>query len=198
MTKKSNDQFSLFGKGYKNRQGVAVLQTRPKSEVDIRWVYDYITSDRARWATDTLRALPDEATKEERSDFKKLNFDFVTFNGTFSYRNARELMCRSRYNVLDIDDLASMDEAREVQRMLIADRHVETALCFVSPSGRGVKWVVFTPTWAQSDNIRQTFEELELHTAFTYGINIDRSGSDLARACFLPHDKDCFIHTLRL
>jgi hypothetical protein len=196
MTKERIDKFSLFGKGYKNRQGVAVLQTRPQSEVEIRWVFDYITSDRARWATDTLRALPDEATKEERSDFKKLNFECATFNGIFSYRNARSLVTPSPFMVIDIDDLNSTEEAREVQQALISNDKVETALCFVSPKGRGVKWVVRLPEWAQHDDFKQSFLTMQQHVAFHYGIAIDKSGSDVCRACFLPHDPECYINPI--
>lgn len=189
-----NEKFSIFGKGYRNPKGVAVLAARPQQSQTIKWVGEYIQSDHAKWATDTLRSMVATATKDEVSDFKKLYFETATFNGVFSYRNARSLVMRSPFAVLDIDDLESADEAREVQHRLVSDPMVETALCFVSPKGRGVKWVVRLPEWAQNEDFKTTFQMLQQHVGFEYGITIDKSGSDVCRACFLPYDKDCFIN----
>ena len=128
------------------------------------------------------------------NDFKKLNFEVATFNGIFSYRNARSLVVRSPWLVADIDDLSSTDEAREVQQLLIADKNIETGLCFVSPKGRGVKWVLRIPEWLQSKDFKAQFEGLQRYVAFEHAIAIDKSGSDVCRACFLPYDKKCFIN----
>jgi len=189
-----NDRFSIFGRGWRNQQGVAVLATKPQQTQDIKWVHAYIVSERARWATETLRAMAGNASKEELGDFKKVNFEVATFNGVFSYRNARSLVVRSPWLVADIDDLSSTDEAREVQQLLIADKNIETGLCFVSPKGRGVKWVLRIPEWLQSKDFKAQFEGLQRYVAFEHSIAIDKSGSDVCRACFLPYDKECFIN----
>ena len=191
-----NDQFSIFPKGYRNQKGQAVLATRPQQAQDIAWAYDYITSVRAQWATETLRSMLATATKEELSDFKKLNFECATFNGTFSYRSARNIVTRSPFIVLDIDDLSSTEEARRVQQLLVSDDKVETALCFVSPKGRGVKWIVRLPKWARHDDFKLSFQAMQQHVAFHYGIAIDKSGSDVCRACFLPYDPECYINPI--
>lgn len=65
-----NNKFSIFPKGYRNQKGQAVLATRPQQAQDIAWAYDYITSVRAQWATETLRSMLETATKDELSDFK--------------------------------------------------------------------------------------------------------------------------------
>jgi len=191
-----NKHFSIFGKGYRNKNEEAVLAVKPQQTQTIRWVYEYIISDRARWATEELRSMMGKAQKEELADFKKLNFETATFNGVFQYRNARGLVTRSIFMVLDIDDLTSTEEARRVQQMLINDPSVETALCFVSPKGLGVKWVVCLPSWAQDADIKVSFQKMQLHVGFEFGITVDKSGSDVCRACFLPYDKDCFINTI--
>lgn len=190
--------FSVFPKGYRNKKGEAVLATRPQESRDIRWVYDYIKSNRARWATETLRSMMATASKEELSDFKCLHFETATFNGIFTYRNARSLVARSPFIVLDIDDLQSTEEARLVQQLLCKDKAVETALCFVSPKSLGVKWIAHIPYWAQSTDFKTTFLRMQLYVGFQYGISIDKSGSDVCRACFLPFDENCFINPLYL
>ncbi len=190
-----NDKFSIFGRGYRNPKSVAVLAPKPQQTQDIKWVYNYIVSERARWATETLRSIVGNATKEEVGDFKKLNFEVATFNGVFSYRNAQSLVVRSPWLVADIDDLSSTDEAREVQHRLIADKNLETGLCFVSPKAMGVKWVVRIPVWLQGMDFKSQFQGLQRYMAFEHSITIDKSGSDVCRACFLPYDKDCFINS---
>ncbi len=191
----NNNRFSIFPRGYQNKKGQAVLAVKPQQTQTIEWVYEYIISERARWATEELRTKMETATKDELSDFKKLNFETATFNGIFSYRNAHSLVERSPYLVIDIDDLASTEEARDVQKLLVNDPHLETALCFVSPKGRGVKWVVVLPEWAQKNDFKSTFQILTQHVGFHYGIKVDKSGSDVCRACFLPYDPECYINT---
>ncbi|MBQ3361733.1 MAG: hypothetical protein IJG46_06335 [Prevotella sp.] len=191
-----NNKFSVFPKGYRNQKGQAVLATRPQQAQGIAWAYDYITSVRAQWATETLRSMLETATKEELSDFKKLNFECATFNGTFSYRSARNIVTRSPFMVIDIDDLSSTEEARRVQQSLVSDNKVETALCFVSPKGHGVKWVVRLPEWVRHDDFKLSFQAMQQHVAFHYGIAIDKSGSDVCRACFLPYDPACYINPI--
>ena len=191
-----SELFSIFPKGYRNQKGQAVLATRPQQTQTIAWAYDYITSMRAQWATETLRSMLDTATKDELSDFKKLNFEAATFNGTFSYRSARNIVTRSPFMVIDIDDLSSTEEARRVQQLLVSDDKVETALCFVSPKGHGVKWIVRLPEWAWYDDFKLTFQTMQMHVGFHYGIAIDKSGSDVCRACFLPYDPECYINPI--
>ncbi len=199
MDKSSIENFSTFARGYRNSKGEAVLSSKPLQPQTIAWAYNYITSERARWATEELRSMIGSASKEEISDFKKLNFETATFNGLFSYRNARSLVSRSPFLVLDIDDLSSTEEARRIQQVLINDPWVETMLCFVSPKGKGVKWVVHLPEWAQRNEFKSTFQMLQQHVGFEFGIVVDKSGSDVCRACFLPYDPDCFInHNINL
>ncbi|MBO7067472.1 MAG: hypothetical protein J6W52_02165 [Bacteroidaceae bacterium] len=192
----TNDKFTFFGKGVFNQEKSEwVLRKKPMQSVDITWVYDYIISDRARKATEGLRAMPTTATKTERGNFKKANFEYVTFCGIFPYRDASSLEMRSPYICLDIDDLSSMEEARRVQHMLCQDQYVETALCFVSPSGRGVKWVVELPEWTQGLPFLNQWYKLRNHLAFHYGLIADPTGKDVCRACFLPHDEFCYINS---
>ena len=38
----TNERFTMFGVGYVNRKGVAVLAARPKMTVDVAYLYYYI------------------------------------------------------------------------------------------------------------------------------------------------------------
>lgn len=193
-TNTGNLQFSLFGFGYRNYQGDAVLQTRPEGVADIWSCYQYLTSQEAKDAQDTLRSMHDTATKTECSDYKKLNFRFVTFRGIFSSRKASALKVLSPYIVVDIDGLTSTDEAHHLVYQLSEDTYVNTSLAFVSPSGHGTKWVVEIPEWLQEQNYKEQYLGLCRHVVMQYGYEPDWGCSDVCRACFLGHDDLCYIN----
>ena len=191
----NNERFSIFPTGYWNfTQQKAVPNQKPQQTQTIEWVGEYITSGHARWATEELRKMLPTASREEKQAFKALNFEYATFSGVFSYRNARSLVERSPFLALDIDDLSSTKEAREVQQMLCADKNIETALCFVSPKGLGVKWIVRLPEWTEGMDFKEQFAEMRNYVGFNYGIDPDKSGSDVCRACYLPWDEQCYIN----
>lgn len=168
--------------------------TSPQSTVDIAWCGKYIKSERAKWATEELRRRMATASDDELRKFKLLNFEAVAGSGTFSRGCASGLIERSQYVVLDVDDLSSTEEAREVQRTLVADRSVETALCFVSPKGHGTKWWVELPEWCADMTFAEQYAALSRYVGYEYGIQADPSCSNVNRLCFLPYDPDCFIN----
>ena len=195
MYHNTRDYFSFFPHGWWNEvRKVAVMVQRPSDARDLKWVYDYIKSKRAREITEQLREMLIISNGADIRRFKMTSFDYVTFAGVFTYRNTRCIVTRSPYMVLDIDGLGSLTEAADLRNSLAADPSVETALCFVSPSGRGVKWVVELPDWTQGITYKRQFQAMRDYLGFTYGVDADRSGSDLCRACYLPHDAMCFIN----
>lgn len=184
-------RISVYQKGYRNRQQLAVMKTEPYATWSIADVYAYITDyTRAGRATEQLRLLTD---KTMRRDYKMLNFEVATFSGTFSYRNAQSIVCESDLMVVDIDDLASLEDAERLKERLCHDEHYVTVLCFISPSGNGVKWVIERQP-NESETFRQEFDRVYNYVGFEYGIPIDTACSDICRACFLPYDKTCFIN----
>ena len=197
MNKQTNyqERFSIFPCGWWNEaKQEAKPQQRPQQTQTIEWVYRYIISERARKPTEELRAMMPTATKEQMSNFKVLNFEYATFSGIFSYRDVKHLGVRSPYICLDIDGLDSGDAARAVQRALSTDKYVETELCFVSPSGNGVKWVVRVPEPLDGMSFHDQWYEMRNHLAFNYGLIADPATKDVTRACFLPWDNECFIN----
>ena len=194
-TKQTNERFSIFPCGWWNEaEQVAKPRQRPQQTQTVPWVYEYIKSTRAKKATEDLRRMLPTATRQEKQTFKALHFEYATFSGIFSYRNARSIVMRSPFVTLDIDGLGSKDEARDIQQRLCADKRLETELCFVSPSGLGVKWIVRLPEWTIGLAFRDQFELLRRYVGFNYGIDPDKSGSDVCRACYLGWDNQCYIN----
>ena len=190
-----NVLFTLFGKGHwSEKLQKYVPSTKPLMNVDISWVGNYVLSERAKAQTMELRQMMDSASEQQLREYKLLQFDAVAAAGIFSYGNAASLTVRSPYVVIDVDDLSSTEEAREIQQILINDSEVVTALCFVSPKGMGVKWWVELPEWCQGLKFDEQYAALSRYIGYEYGILADSTGSNVNRLCFLPYDNECFIN----
>ncbi len=182
--------FSIFGKGYKNKKGEIVLSANPQKEINVQQAYSYIISDAAKSPTSLLRELSDD---ELQRDFKKLNFMTATFSGTFEYRKADRMKQYSGLMAVDIDDLESTEEVFRIKQLLISDSNFETELLFTSPRGLGLKWIIYVGD-RNGCTHKAYFDFVKDYLQFQYGIIVDRSGSDVCRACFLPHDRECYIN----
>ncbi len=188
------EKFSLFGKGSISQQSKkAVPSTVPAAEVDLLWVAHYI-KERAREETEELRRMMSTASEPEVRDFKLLNFEAVAAAGLFSYGSAAKLERRSPFIVMDIDGLASFEEAKRVKNLLFSDQSVTSALSFISPKGRGVKWWVVVPSWLKDLPYREQYFSLCRYVGMQYGITCDSTGCNVNRLCFLPHDEEVLVN----
>ena len=193
-----NVRFSIFPTGWWDEaEQQAKPRQRPQQTQTIEWVYRYIISERARGITEQLRAMGQATTKEQQQaqqTYKALNFEYATFSGIFSYRNARNCVARTPFLTIDIDHLGTEAAARTLQATLCQDPQLQTALCFVSPRGEGLKWIVELPEWTQGMPFKQQFEAVRRYVGFTYAVDPDKSGSDVCRACYLPWDAQCYVN----
>ena len=163
-----------------------VINTKPKEEFTPLLAYNYITGNSAKEATLKLRMIND--VKFARV-FKAANFDYCTFSGLFRKRSDQALISHSGLLCLDFDHLANVDELRSY---LLADDYFETVLLFRSPSGNGLKWVIEIDTSQASH--AEYFRAVANYIKQTYSVEVDQSGKDISRACFLPHDPNCFLN----
>lgn len=163
-----------------------ISNTIPKGTVTLREIYHLIKGEGFSKATQQLRAITD--VKAARA-FKAKQFDYVTFSGTFTKRNDKSLRTHSGLLTLDFDHMPDIVALKET---LLEDDYFETELLFISPSGDGLKWIIpiDLQTASHSDYIRSIANYIKQ----TYQIEIDGSGKDISRACFIPHDKDAYIN----
>lgn len=121
----------------------------------------------------------------------------VTFAGLYpEYR--RDGQC-TQYNnliVIDIDHL-SAEKMPIVREQLINDPYV--IALWQSPSGNGFKGLIklqYEDDFSGvpiSEKHRTAFRALYTYMIATYGIELDRSGSDPTRLCFMSHDADLIV-----
>lgn len=163
-----------------------ITNTRPYKSITVLDAWNYITG---RYAEERTRALRSIADKSRARIYKAANFDYATFSGEFTFRS--NASCVTESGLLCID----FDHVPDVERLfarLLTDRYFETALLFRSPSGDGLKWIIETNRGQASHS--DYFRAIASYITKAYGVEPDKSGKDIARACFLPHDPDAFIN----
>lgn len=162
-----------------------ISNTNPKKVITVSEVYDYIVSDIARERTNKLRSLADS----QRQLFKGKNFDYCTFSGIFNKRSNNALIEHSGLMCFDFDHLQELDS---LWSKLLQDEYFDTQLLFRSPSGDGLKWVVSIDISKRSH--AEWFRSISNYIHKTYEVEVDQSGKDVSRACYLPYDPNCFIN----
>ncbi|HET8839768.1 MAG TPA: BT4734/BF3469 family protein [Flavobacteriaceae bacterium] len=170
--------FSYFKKPISNVQ--------PYKKTDLAEVYNKIKSKEFAEHTNALRNLDDP--KKTRK-YKATHFDYATFSGIFSRRNDKNLEKHSGLLTLDFDHIVEIDILKS---LLLEDEYFETELMFVSPSGNGLKWIV--PIDLEKATHQDYFKAVANYLLRTYQLEVDQSGKDISRACFLPYDPDVFIN----
>ena len=178
LTDRSLQKFSYFKAPIKN--------TTPLDTITLFDMYTFIRDVTFAHKTEELRAIAD---KKEAKQYKAANFDYVTFSGTFSKREDKSLIKHSGLMTIDLDELSNLEE---VKQQLLNDEYFETELLFTSPSGDGLKWIV------SIDLMKAThldyFRGIENYLLIKYNLKVDKSGKDISRACFVPHDRNCYIN----
>lgn len=165
-----------------------ISNTKPQKSVSLLDAYNYIVGDYAKNRTEKLRAFSD--AKQART-FKAANFDYCTFSGTFNNRNDKALIRHSGLLCVDFDYLKDIQTLFE---RLLKDEYFDTQLLFRSPSGDGLKWLI--PIDTSQTTHGNYFAAVSNYIQQTYGVAVDKSGRDISRACFLPHDPQAFINPL--
>ena len=163
-----------------------VKNTFPSKEMNLLQVYQLLKGNPFEARTTSLRNIAD---KTDARNYKAAQFDYVTFSGTFSKRSDSSLIRHSGLMAVDFDHVNDIDELKAT---LLMDQYFETELMFVSPSGDGVKWIIPVDITAAAQSI--FFRAVANYIKKTYGLEVDQSGKDVSRACFLPHDSAPFIN----
>ena len=163
-----------------------VRNTIPHKSICLLDAYNYIVGDYAKQRTEKLRSIKDQ---KQARQFKASTFDYCTFSGMFQTRNDKALISHSGLLCIDFDHLQNVDLLRN---QLLQDEYFDTQMLFVSPSGDGLKWLI--PIDTKQTTHSNYFAAVANYILQTYGVEVDKSGRDISRACFLPHDPQAYIN----
>lgn len=164
----------------------------PDGVCSLQVLHDYIVNNAPlAGKTDRVRAALTDPKRFRL--LKQQTLPYVTPAGVFTYCREQGLLFPGGDFVIDLDHLASAEEARELRDRLFGDEILRPDLAFVSPGGTGVK--LFVPYRLHADKtVRESFRTA-MHSAweylsYRYGLQTDKSNADLCRACFICHDEE--------
>lgn len=127
---------------------------------------------------------------------EKLKLPAVTFCGTFeSARKKDQLKIYNSLIVIDIDKLA-LDELERIKNILIDNEYVFAL--WISPSNNGIKGLVsLNYNFDYKSNIdnahKSAFNKLKNYFYENHNINLDSSGNDTTRLCFVSYDENLVL-----
>lgn len=136
---------------------------------------------------------------QDEYDSNKKRLSGVTFCASFMGSRKKESI-KTYHNliVLDIDKL-NEDELIRVKSILNNDKHVFTF--WLSPSEKGYKGLIYLEFEFNIDKYgvdlahKWAFDQATNYFMDQYSIELDISGSDTTRLCFLSHDPDLVFKT---
>lgn len=161
------------------------LATTPAGETTLEQLAADIQGGKWRPVVEPLRGM----TAEEYSQNKR-NLPAVAFGGTFARRKKDALVKPSGLVVLDIDHITPA-ELPEAKAKMTADPH--TAICFVSPSGNGLKAVVVAE-FTDDATFKQAWRAIAAYFSENHSITLDPTGKDICRLCYVSYDPEAYYN----
>ena len=139
-----------------------------------------------------IEKLRECLTKGNQDGFERLKKSLPAFTPSGLFAGGRKLEYLKEYSgfvILDIDKLSN-DKLSDVKQKAI--KSTLCYACFISPSGTGLK--ILVPVNADKASHKETFIQLQNHFEKLLDVEIDKSGKDVTRLCFVSHDPDIFIN----
>lgn len=164
-----------------------------KDELTLRKIIKIIKNEKLKGKIEHLRELIRNNKIEDYNILKK-SLPAVCFCGTF--HQTRKMENLKNYNSLIVIDIDKLDQQNIslVDQTLREDKYIFSH--WKSPSGKGFKGLALIDYSQELKKNELTiyhkiaFQELTLYFQKKYKIELDISGSDISRLCFLSADKN--------
>lgn len=165
-----------------------------QKQLSLYSVVNLIRGGAFKHETDKLRTIDKNDIVKRKClnrKYKRENFSYATFSGTFNLREDSELVQHSSIICIDIDGLGG--RLQQVRAAIIADP--ATVVCFISPNGDGLKvlYEMDSAKYSQYDWYKGYCIRLSKEFGIDAG-KLDASCKNVSRACFLPHDPNIFVN----
>ncbi len=134
-----------------------------------------------------LRSL----SKEEYKKQKKNVLKSFTTSGTFKTRKVGEEDLYNGFIILDVDGLEDLQTTKKLKKQISKLKFVYSI--FISPSNVGLKVIVKTENTDPTKHLLY-FEALKRIFEIKFPVDIDRSGKDTCRLCFVSYDPELYLN----
>jgi hypothetical protein len=157
-------------------------------DVHIYAIIEGIKKGRWKDKIETYRHLLAE-DKKKADNFKK-TLPCVTFSGTFKeYRKDANLEQYSRVIVIDLDKIPPK-KFNIIRNDIQSSEYV--LACFESPTSGRLKVLLLS---AKDEKLhKQVFFELENFFKLQFGLEVDTSGKNVSRLCFVSYDPNIYFN----
>lgn len=160
-------------------------------------IFQEIKSDKARLFTLELNDL--YKSESELYSIKKKNLPVVTFCALFKENNRKKEGIIKYNNILVIDiDKLDTQTIESIKHILDNDNFIIAN--WISPSGAGLKGIIklkFNDIQLTNENIdfhhKRAFKKVSGYFLEKYNVELDKSGNDYTRLCFISWDKNITI-----
>ena len=165
----------------------SAVSTKP-SFVNLYNELDHIGNGTYKFEVLACRELYNKGDKIAYKKNKSI-LQAVTFSGKFSDSHKRDnLIEYSNFIIIDIDSIEE-ENVERIKKSLFQDKYV--CAIWISPSGHGLK-VLFKVDSTVEEH-KKCFEVLLNYVETNYEVDIDKSGSDICRLCFVSFDENILI-----
>ncbi|MFK7101934.1 VapE domain-containing protein [Flavobacterium oreochromis] len=134
-----------------------------------------------------------KSLSENKMDaYEKAKKSLPAFTPSGKFVGGRKMNFLEEYSniiILDIDKL----QPEELAKVNHSARQCEfTYVCFISPSGNGLK--ILVKVSSTKTEHKETFLAIQDHYEKLLNLEIDKSGKDITRLCFYSYDENLFIN----
>ena len=147
-----------------------------------------------RYAPD-VRKLRGCLAEGDKASAERIKKGLPAFTVSALYNGKRLKECLTGYNPLLILDLDGLTAADIVRLRALIEAAAYTVACFLSPGGAGLKVIVYAAVRLEPipENHRVLYDTMKAWYENLLGVEIDASGSDAGRLCFVSDDSGLFL-----
>ena len=163
--------------------------TKVVDNIDLETIADLIRNGKFKGKVVKLQKL---LSNNDDKEYTKQKKSLVAFTPSGKFKGGRTMDFLLEYNkiiILDIDKLNAV-QLKEMKEKTINCEY--TNLCFISPSGKGLKILVKTDNSLVKH--KEAFLKIQEYYEILLNTKIDPSGKDVTRLCFFSYDKDLYLN----
>lgn len=153
-----------------------------------------IKSDKHKIQVENLREQLKKGNKDYYDNHKK-KLPAVTFSATFNVKRTGENL--KNYNPIIVIDIDKLDELQLKNTFENLNKDEYVISFWRSPSNNGFKGLICIDYQLENNEIdtihKSAFNKLSHYFLEKYNIELDKSGNDITRLCFLSYDKELVL-----